>query len=308
MTVRADERLFVRDRRLTRTRRTLELALDEIFRPGNWAAGASFRLGMQGRVRVSTTVVQGARSPASAATDGTSTLTDRPPLRLAFASDFHAGPTTSRRTLETACEALAALEPHLLLLGGDFVSVRANDVARLTPLLEAIPAPFGKFAVLGNHDLRANHSVIVERLEHSGIAMLTNGWSTLAPPFDDITICGLDDALRGEPRPDKAMDGAPAGGTRTRIVLMHSPECLHAVGDRPFDLAVCGHTHGGQIILPWGQAIIVPGGRLNKRYQAGIYTLPPDGERRLLVSRGVGCSLLPVRLFAGPEVHLCLIA
>jgi predicted MPP superfamily phosphohydrolase len=306
MTVRADERPFVRDRRLTRTRRTLELAFDELFRPGNWAAAASYRLGLQGRVRVSTTVVH-ARQSVDTATDGpTPIATDRPPLRIAFASDFHAGPTTSRRTLEMACEALAALEPHVLLLGGDFISVRADDVNRLVPLLEAIPAPLGKFAVLGNHDLRANHPAIVDHLEHAGVTMLTNAWSTLTAPFDDVTICGLDDALRGDPRADEAMDSAPAGGTR--IVLMHAPGCLHAIGDRPFDLAVCGHTHGGQIALPWGKAIVVPEGRLNRRYQAGTYALSPDGVRRLLVSRGVGCSLLPVRLFAGPEVHLCLIA
>lgn len=308
MTDRADERprKFVRDRRLTRARRTLEFALDELFRPGNWAASASYRLGLQGRVRVSTTVVHAAKSVEAATTGATSIATERPPLRVAFASDFHAGPTTSGRTLEMACEALAALEPHVLLLGGDFVSVRAADVDRLAPLLEAIPAPLGKFAVLGNHDLRANSPIIVERLERAGITMLTNAHSTLASPFDDVTICGLDDALRGDPRADEAMDGAPDGGTR--IVLMHAPGSLHAIGDRPFDLALCGHTHGGQIKLPWGKAIVVPEGRLNHRYQAGHYTLPPDGARRLLVSRGVGCSLLPVRLFAGPEVHLCLIA
>ena len=306
MTVRADERPFVRDRRLTRARRTLEFALDELFRPGNWAASAAYRLGLQGRVHVSTTVVHAPRSVEAATAGTTSIATDRLPLRMAFASDFHAGPTTSARTLEMACEALAVLEPHVLLLGGDFVSVRANDIDRVTPLLEAIPAPLGKFAVLGNHDLRANYRVIVERLERAGVTMLTNARSTLALPFDDVTICGLDDALRGDPRADEAMDGAPESGTR--IVLMHAPGSLHAIGDRSFDLALCGHTHGGQIKLPWGKAIVVPEGRLNRQYQAGNYALPPDGARRLLVSRGVGCSLLPLRLFAGPEVHLCLIA
>lgn len=305
MTVRADERPspaapVVRDRRLTpRSGRPFEFVLDALFRPGNWAASTAYRLGLQGRMRVSTTVVRAAVRPVDQAAD-------RPPLRIAFASDFHAGPMTSRRTLEMAGEALAALEPHLLLLGGDFISVRADDVERVAPLLAAIPAPLGKFAVLGNHDLRANHPVIVERLEQSGITMLTNRRSTLASPYDDITICGLDDALRGTPRADEAMDGAPSPGTR--IVLMHSPECLRAVGDRPFDLAVCGHTHGGQVVLPWGRPVIVPGGQLNRRYHGGNYALPPDGSRQLLVSRGVGCSLLPLRLFAGPEVHLCLIA
>ncbi|HET7373136.1 MAG TPA: hypothetical protein VFJ20_07105, partial [Gemmatimonadaceae bacterium] len=122
-------------------------------------------------------------------------------------------------------------------------------------------------------------------------------------------ICGLEDATRGEPRADHALDAA----VDTRIVLMHSPEGLHAIGDREFDLAFCGHTHGGQIALPWGTPVVVPPGHFNRRFTKGRFDLARDngsesrGARALLVSSGVGCSTIPVRLFAAPEVHLCLI-
>jgi predicted MPP superfamily phosphohydrolase len=105
------------------------------------------------------------------------------------------------------------------------------------------------------------------------------------------------------PRGDLALDRA---GER-RIVLMHSPEGLKSIGGRHFDLALCGHTHGGQIALPWGAPVFVPGGSLNRRYHRGRYEVGGTRPRTLLVSRGVGCSTLPVRLFAAPEVHLCLI-
>jgi hypothetical protein len=294
MTAAVDRRTFVRDRRLARTRRTLELALDRIFRPANWAASVSYYLGLQGRLRVQTTTVQVPR-PAGAIA--------RPSLRIAFASDFHAGPTTSARALERAADALIALEPDLLLLGGDFVSVRADDIARLAPHIARIPAPLGKLGVLGNHDLRANHSQVAAALEHAGVELITNRWVTLAPPFDDLTICGLDDSRYGDPRADLAMDGAPG----RRVVLMHAPEALHEIGDREFDLALAGHTHGGQVVLPWGKPLLIPSGKFNHRYYGGEYSLGSAGARRLLVSRGVGCSTLPVRLFAAPQVHLCLI-
>jgi predicted MPP superfamily phosphohydrolase len=281
-----------RERRASRSRRTIELVLDTIIRPGHWAAKLTYPLGLQGRVRSSVTEIRLSSRPAGAA-----------PLRLAFASDFHAGGTTDSRLLAAACEQLAALEPDVLLLGGDFVSVRASYIDQLAPALGAVPARFGKFAVLGNHDLRADHAHIVQRLEHAGIEMLTNRHVTLATPFDDVSLCGLDDPTHGWPDAGAALDGASG----TRIVLMHSPEGLRALAGRRFDLALCGHTHGGQIAAPWGQAILLPSGALNRQYTRGWFELDGGISRTMLVSRGVGCSTVPVRIFAAPEVHLCLI-
>jgi predicted MPP superfamily phosphohydrolase len=287
-----------RDRRIEKSRESLELILDGIFRPKGWAAALAYHLRLQGSVRTSTTTVRARQAEAAGMVgDG------RPPLRIAFASDFHAGSTTHPRLLAEACAALAALEPDVLLLGGDFVTVRARSIDDLAPLIESIPAPYGKFGVLGNHDLRANKSLVVSELERVGVRMLSNRHVTLEPPFDDISICGLDDPTRGSPRPDLAL--APATGTR--IVLMHSPQGLEALDGHSFDLALCGHTHGGQIALPSGTPVLVPPGHLNRRYLAGRFELGGENPRTLLVSRGVGCSTLPVRLFAAPEVHLCLI-
>ena len=281
-------------RRIARDRRSVESLFEALLRPGNWAARVAYALGLQGGVRTTTLTLSLECNPVRA---------DRPSLRIAFASDFHAGGMTDDRVLAEACAALAALQPDVLLLGGDFVSVRGADVNRIAPLLAAVPAPFGKFAVLGNHDLHADHGLIEARLEDAGIRVLTNQHATLAAPFDDIVVCGLDDATAGVPRADLALDGTVG----TRVVLMHSPDALDAIGDRPFDLALCGHTHGGQVALPWGVPVIVPGGPLSRRYCRGRYDIGNEGSRALLVSNGVGCSALPVRLFAAPEVHLCLI-
>lgn len=286
-----------RDRRLEQNRRRIELLLDSVFRPGNWAALLTHALALQGRVRASVSSFELRKS-------GGRSTEPRIPLRIGFASDFHAGATTNAQLLADACDLLAAFQPHVLLLGGDFVSVRATYIDRLAPLLGEIDAPFGKFAVLGNHDLRADHRMVVSHLEHAGVRMITNQHVTLPPPFDDITICGLDDPTRGDPRADLALDGA----TGTRIVLMHSPEGLTAIGDRRFDLAFAGHTHGGQLVLPWGAPVFVPGGELNRRYCSGSFRLEGAATRWLVVSRGVGCSTIPLRAFAPPEVHLCTIS
>jgi uncharacterized protein len=234
------------------------------------------------------------------------------PLRVGFASDFHAGPTTAPTVLRDACDALAAARLDILLLGGDFVSVRARYIGPLARMIEDIPAPLGKFGVLGNHDLRANVEQVVDALEHVGVELLTNRARRLADPHGDVTVVGLDDPIHGDPDAAEAFGDADetggagaANAAGTRLLLMHAPDGLLHTGDCDFAIAMAGHTHGGQIRLPWGGPIVVPSGRLSRRYVAGLYPLDNGGApRALLVSHGVGCSTVPVRLFARPQVHI----
>lgn len=295
MTASSLEHYSPRERRLEARRRTVELVLDTIFRPGNWAAFVSEMLGLQGRVETNEMTVDLGRTAAG-----------RTPLRVGFASDFHAGATTHHRLLVDACAALAAMKPDVVLLGGDFVSVRASYVHALAELLADVHAPLGKYAVLGNHDLRANWREVISALEGAGVHMITNSSVRLGAPFGDVVVSGIDDPTRGLPRADLAMAGAEPEDTR--IVLMHSPDGVAALRDHPFDLALAGHTHGGQIALPTGRPVVVPGALLNRTYCRGRFELEGAGNRTLLVSRGIGTSAIPVRLFAAPEVHLCLIA
>ena len=222
-----------------------------------------------------------------------------PELRVAFASDFHAGPLTSDRLLARAAETLAATQPDLLLLGGDFVSLRSGYIDRVARRLGEIPAAAGRFAVLGNHDHWAGGGRVTHALERAGIEVLTNANRRLPPPFEDVTVCGLDDHIAGYPDADRAF--AAAG--RLRLLLMHSPSNLLDLAGHDFAVAFAGHTHGGQIALWNGYPLYVPHGKLSRRYCAGRFSL--DRDRVLVVSRGVGCSTVPLRWNAPAEVHLC---
>lgn len=222
-----------------------------------------------------------------------------PPLRIGFASDFHAGPTTHPALWRSACEALERARPDLVLLGGDFVVLEAHHADALAERLGQIHAPLGCYAVLGNHDYYADAPHITERLKSVGIHLLTNRNVRLPPPWDHAWVCGLDDWGFGEP------DGAAAfaGADGTRIVLMHSPSSLLDMGGERWDFALAGHVHGGQIALPSGQAIVVPHGALSRRYARGRHRVAGGGT--LIVSRGIGASGLPFRAFSPPEVLLC---
>jgi predicted MPP superfamily phosphohydrolase len=224
------------------------------------------------------------------------------PLRIAYASDFHAGPTTDASVLRAACSELRAAAPDVLLLGGDFVTGLPGEIDWLAGELGRVPAPLGRFAVLGNHDLWSDAGYIVERLEAAGIRVLMNTNVRLPPPFDRVWVCGLDDHWSG--RPDAA--AAVRGAEGVRVVLMHAPSGLLDLGEERFDLAICGHTHGGQLALPGGIPIVVPQGPLSRRYARGRFRIGDGGT--LVVSIGLGCVVLPLRTFADPEIVICTLS
>jgi predicted MPP superfamily phosphohydrolase len=246
----------------------------------------SYELGLLGRISVATHRFEMPRAHAR-------------PLTIAFASDFHAGGTTDPRLLHDAFRALHALDADVVLLGGDYVAFEARELAPLLPLIASLRPSLGIYGVLGNHDLTTDSTRIVSELERAGVTMLTNRGVRLPAPHDDVWLCGLDDPTLGRPHADAAF----AAAAESRVVLMHSPDGLLSIGDREFDVAFCGHTHGGQVTLPGGLAPVVPKGRLSRRFLHGTYRV--SDRARMLVSAGVGCSTLPIRLFASPEVHLC---
>ena len=222
-----------------------------------------------------------------------------PRLRIAFASDFHASPTTMREVLDSSFNALRDAKPDVLLLGGDFICLDARFIDQVAEHLGDIAAPLGRYAVLGNHDLWVDYHYIERKLEAAGIQMLTNANMRLPGPHDSVWLCGLDDHWSGTPDAHSAFRGADG----TRVVLMHQPSGLLDIRNERFDVAFCGHTHGGQIALPGGRAIALPQGSLSRTYPAGRYDL--SNQRTLIVSRGVGCSTVPFRMFAPADVIVC---
>lgn len=220
-------------------------------------------------------------------------------LRIAFLSDFHAGPTTCPKIFEQAFNILNHYDISLLLLGGDFISFKAEYISVLTPLLHSCQPPLGKYAVFGNHDLWSEHRLLESELRDAQVQLLINQEFTLAPPFDSVKIYGIDDPWTGAPDFSDAFNDAKG----IQLVLSHSPDFLHFAENKQFDLAFCGHTHGGQIASPSGRPWAQTHGNYSRRYLHGDFEIPNSG--RMLVSRGIGCSNIPIRLNANPEIIIC---
>lgn len=286
---------FGRARKLSSRKRAAEFLYDVLYR-GGWAAALARPIGLQGTLRPASHELT--VSPAGTAAGPAAP--HHPPLRIAFASDLHAGPATHPAIYAGACRALAAARADLVLLGGDFVSFHARYVDALVPLLAEVEAPLGKFAVLGNHDVIGDDGYIRARLAEAGVRTLVNENVRLPAPHADVWLCGLDDPEEGAPDADAALAGADG----TRIILMHSPEGLRWLEGRAFAAAFCGHVHGGQFWLG-SRSLISVHGTYNPRYRrGGVFPLERGEGGVLVVSRGVGQGSLPMRRRADPETHV----
>lgn len=264
-------------------------AVADVLLAGGWAARWAYDAGLQGRL-VTTEhdiVLAGARALPE-------------PLRVGFAADLHAGPMTDPRLLKGVIARLIAARPHVIVLGGDFVSLHQRDVEPLCRLLKPLRPPLGVFAVLGNHDIYRDAAHVTAALRGIGVRVLRNSSEPLRAPFDGVTISGLDDPVLGEP--DAAATFTPITGVR--ITLMHSPEGIHLLRGVDHAVVLTGHTHGGQVRLPNGTALLTPPGC--RRWKSGTFAVAGVAGG-MIVSRGVGCSGLPIRVSCDPEVHLCVI-
>lgn len=218
-------------------------------------------------------------------------------LRIGLLTDLHAGNEGHYRLIRRAVSMLIAERPDLVALTGDFAADEACGFAEVLTALEGLNAPLGVYTVPGNHD----YIVGIEQWraamrQHPVIVDLTNRYRVI--DLDDVRLCvaGVDDFYLGSPR----LRLPPPEERDFTLLLAHSPDeaerCRRAHDS--VGLIVSGHTHGGQIRIPFF------GAPVNSAENADLYD---EGLRRrpwtqVYTSRGLGTVHLPVRLFARPEV------
>ena len=217
---------------------------------------------------------------------------------MAWLSDLHYGPFIREGAVATWTDATLDLAPDLVLLGGDLVDHRAPaDLAPLLTQLARLTAPLGVYAVWGNHEYnrfaRRDLPSFAAALGEVGVVVLRNEGLTLR---DDLYLAGLDDVIEGRPDLAAALAGRPPGAAC--LLVSHNPDVLPSLGDS-VELTLSGHTHGGQVVLP-GIGPLVTRSRHGRRFVAGWVRAPALGY----VSRGLGVTLAPVRLFCPPELTL----
>lgn len=225
-------------------------------------------------------------------------------LTILHVSDLHAGtPSLNMRAFRKAVDFGAEIQPDLVALTGDIVShPRASQP--VVAELERLQPPLGIVAVLGNHDVGASNDpfsrgAIIEDWGGAPVTLLRGETHAIEARGVRIEVGGLDAAawLGGRARPAGELFSDAAG---LRLLLAHFPEAAEELAPGSADLILCGHLHGGQICLPtpWGKLRLAHGVH---RFREGIYR---DGATTVVVTRGLGTTLVPFRVAARPEVSL----
>ena len=221
--------------------------------------------------------------------------------RVVFVSDVHAGPFFGRSRTARLIDRINALEPDLVILGGDYVGGERGGAGIFYPEAARLVAPLGVFGVLGNHEAWEGIEAARSGLASASVTLLENENVLVERGGSGIFVAGVDDLQTGRPDVTTASAGIVPGGFA--ILVSHNPDvfadALPEVGGA-FDLALAGHVHGGQVTLFGGRALWVPSVH-GERYRQGWRE---ESGIPVLVSRGVGTVNLPVRFFALPQIHV----
>jgi hypothetical protein len=224
---------------------------------------------------------------------------------IALLSDFHYDPYFSVLPLKAAIPMVNALRPDLIVLTGDFVSVpMVGDDARAAlaaepcaQLLRQMTAPHGSWAVLGNHDVNTDPKFITEALQGVGIRVLANESVPIERDGTRFWLAGVNDVLGGTADLRKTLRNLPTG--EAAVLLAHEPDFADEASKFPVDLQLSGHSHGGQVRIPFLPPLYLP--ELAKKYVLGTYQV---GPLPLYTNAGLGTVGVPARLNCPPEITL----
>jgi len=225
-------------------------------------------------------------------------------FRLAQISDIHMGGWMNVDRLQQVADLVMAQKPDVLLITGDFLKGhRFTEAAQqgiqdlkkvLRPLAEVIPS----FAVLGNHDYYTNPKAIRAMLHQCKITDLTNAVFTLKREGGNLHLCGVDDIRHGDVRLEEVT--SQLGDGSVAILLVHEPDFADiSAATGKFDLEISGHSHGGQIVLPFYGPPVLP--LSGQKYPSGMYKV---GNMLQYTSRGVGTDSLAIRINCPPEIPI----
>ena len=231
---------------------------------------------------------------------------DAPPIRLLHITDLHIERLTHRE--DQVLQIVKKSQPDLILITGDYVNLSYNKDstthAHVRQLLSQLQAPYGVYATMGSItvDLRDQVVPIIEQLP---IHLMRQAYQTVDLGNDrKVVLMGMDCThFLPLDRERLAQLAAAAPNEAPQVLLYHSPELMPEASAVGVDLYLCGHTHGGQVRLPFIGALLTSS-QLGRQYVMGLYR---NGRTHLYISRGLGLEGLSaprVRFLAPPEMVL----
>ncbi|HEX7998009.1 MAG TPA: metallophosphoesterase [Pyrinomonadaceae bacterium] len=227
-------------------------------------------------------------------------------LRVVLISDLHVGsPYIDSAKLQRIVQTINGAQPDLILLAGDYMVTDKGSGQTIEPEiiaaeLKPLRARFGVFAVLGNHDWWYDGERVMRAFNEAGIRVLENDVMQIQHQGQSLWLAGIADAWTRKPDINgtlqKVTDNGPV------IVLTHNPDIFPRIPAR-VGLTLAGHTHGGQVNIPFIGRPQVPS-QFKQRYAIGHIV---EENRHLFVTPGIGTSIRPVRFRVPPEISILTI-
>ena len=227
-------------------------------------------------------------------------IADLPPsfngFTLAHLTDIHLGSFVSKSFVEEIVHNTNALRPDAIVCTGDYVigNDTTEEIDSVWPIMSKLKAKHGVYSVLGNHDHHADFNRSLYWLEKSG-QDIRHKCKPIYKGKERIILGGSGDYWYDRLDIDRTFSCSDEKDCR--ILLSHNPDAIDTQFDTPLSLVLSGHTHGGQVVIPFFGPPILP--VKNKKYSSGLIT---TAKTKLFISKGVGCSGLPVRFNCYPEI------
>lgn len=220
-------------------------------------------------------------------------------IKVVLFSDTHLGEFSQANQLDKIVTKINVENADLVLFMGDLINYTPNidiNASSVSESLKKIQASSGKYAVVGNHEIAlADQYDYTDLMNQGEFEVLINDYLDI--PELNIRLLGIDDAYRGQP--DKKIT-AFASDQAYNLLMTHEPDIIDDMDLENIQLVLAGHTHGGQIAIPFLTDKILPIGGRN--YLKGLYSVGAEKQTHLFVSKGIGMSQLPLRFMNLPEI------
>lgn len=230
------------------------------------------------------------------------------PIKIIQLSDLHIKENFTAQNLDKIIQRANEQNPDIVLFTGDLYDnyAKYNDDAQIIEKLKSLNAKYAKIAIWGNRDYGGGAVRQYEYImENAGFTLLKNqNWYITLENGKNILFTGLDDTMLGNPY---MPDDTKIYDSSFNILLSHEPDKVEDYKESVYDIALSGHSHGGQVnipFLPFINDLATTTTSLSSKYNRGMYTLTYSNIPKLYVNTGIGTTHISARFDVVPEITL----
>jgi len=223
-------------------------------------------------------------------------------FKIIFVSDIHYGKFFRAKRLTNVVNRINKLQADIIIIGGDYLDISVKSKREVSvyldkelEILRKLKAKLGIYTVLGNHDYYNRRNSLLNKINSSSFVLLKNTKEIINIGEDNIELIGVDDLVEGNPEANMLKENS----NNFTIAISHNPDFFSDYKDViNYDLGLAGHIHGGQVTF-FGLYAPYTSSKYGQKYLKKIIH---EGNRDIVLTRGIGNGTLPIRFFAIPEI------